>query len=1114
MGTSLCDIRVSSSSFSSFLEHRYDRSDEMLMRERIESLESQNSSGIPFLSCRFQVFPDRVRVNTGMSAFQSTAVNSNEQIERSFSDTREYRCIMLPNNLEVLLVHDPSADKASACIDVKVGSMSDPAVAPGLAHFLEHMLFLGTEDYPVENQYSKFLSDHGGHSNAYTSLEDTVYYFDVNHEYLNEALKMFSSFFICPLFSESGVERELNAVDSEHSKNLQSDTWRSFQLLRSMARTDHPFSRFSTGNLDTLKTIPETLGIKIRDLVVQFYQNFYSANVMKLVVYGKESLDQLEEYVTAHFSKIVDKHLDTPKFPSEVFSNDQLGSVLHVVPVRDVRILDISFPISPIDTLYLTKPTRYLAHLIGHESKGSILSALKSKGLADNLNASVGTSLNDFACFSVSIELTDEGFERYNDVICCLFAYIGLLKHEGPKEWIGQEIKDLSAVQFRYLSKTNPCDYCVDLANGMHTYSQKHFLSGNKMIFDVKVEDSIPFLDMLTPSNAIFVVRHKSFTNKTMRKEKWYKTDYNIDKVDPDYIRLWSEAIATNGNESWKDLLKLPVPNPFISQNFDIKKPKITAESDGLEQSKNGNSSDGAVTGQDVVRIPRCVITTGTSATATPTNGTAEKTSEDTDLNGNSNGNSTIESSISTNGDSAVNKYFTALHGKLLTGWLIEEDIWQLPKFKVIVLIESLSMVATPVASVLTELLVKTVKEVLNDVSYYADCAGLYYDINVSKGGIELSISGYSDKLPVLLNNVVAEMKRVGEPGYITEDMFNRIKSKLSRDYYNYLYWQPYYHCITSTATCLESPRWTYVDKYYALNKITMNTFISMVPLLISNVHIEVLGQGNMVTNEFRLLLEKVVSELGASPLSLQDMPIRRQVRLLPGIEYIHRMHTSSYNKEELNSAIENLYIVDKFALQDCTGDSEHLLALEGLCHLVAHLMTEPAFDELRTKEQLGYIVFTGFKRMESYFGIHIIVQSNHKSPEYLNERIELFLQSFRDKLTEEALSMNIAAVCDSMLEKPKNMEQDSQSFWNEVANKSYIFDRKLRLVHHLKSKVQLSDVLMFYDRYVLTSTTRRKFSSQFYGAGTNFPDGIPTSTVVIEDPAQFKECMPFESHK
>jgi insulysin len=120
-----------------------------------------------------------------------------------------------------LLVSDPDTEKSSACCDVLVGAMSDPSDVPGLAHFLEHMLFLGTEKYPVENAYSSFLSSHGGSSNAYTAQENTVYYFDIQNDHFEEALNMFASFFVCPLFSESATNREINAVDSEHSKNLQ-----------------------------------------------------------------------------------------------------------------------------------------------------------------------------------------------------------------------------------------------------------------------------------------------------------------------------------------------------------------------------------------------------------------------------------------------------------------------------------------------------------------------------------------------------------------------------------------------------------------------------------------------------------------------------------------------------------------------------------------------------------------------------------------------------------------------------------------------------------------------------------------------------------------------------
>lgn len=70
------------------------------------------------------------------------------------------------------------------------GHMSDPDELPGLAHFCEHMLFLGTEKYPDENQYNKFLSDHAGRFNAFTSSDQTDYYFDVAPDHLRETLDM------------------------------------------------------------------------------------------------------------------------------------------------------------------------------------------------------------------------------------------------------------------------------------------------------------------------------------------------------------------------------------------------------------------------------------------------------------------------------------------------------------------------------------------------------------------------------------------------------------------------------------------------------------------------------------------------------------------------------------------------------------------------------------------------------------------------------------------------------------------------------------------------------------------------------------------------------------
>jgi len=68
--------------------------------------------------------------------------------------------------------------------------MNEPKDLPGLAHFCEHMLSMGTEKYPKENEFSKFLSEHGGSCNAATSLENTMYYFGLVHTHFKEALDM------------------------------------------------------------------------------------------------------------------------------------------------------------------------------------------------------------------------------------------------------------------------------------------------------------------------------------------------------------------------------------------------------------------------------------------------------------------------------------------------------------------------------------------------------------------------------------------------------------------------------------------------------------------------------------------------------------------------------------------------------------------------------------------------------------------------------------------------------------------------------------------------------------------------------------------------------------
>lgn len=114
-----------------------------------------------------------------------------EGIVKPREDKRNYLGLKLKNQLNVLLISDPETDISAASLCVHIGAMSDPPFAQGLAHFLEHMLFMGTKKYPVENDYDKFLAQHGGCSNAYTTEFYTNFFFEVAPDYLAASLDRF-----------------------------------------------------------------------------------------------------------------------------------------------------------------------------------------------------------------------------------------------------------------------------------------------------------------------------------------------------------------------------------------------------------------------------------------------------------------------------------------------------------------------------------------------------------------------------------------------------------------------------------------------------------------------------------------------------------------------------------------------------------------------------------------------------------------------------------------------------------------------------------------------------------------------------------------------------------
>jgi secreted Zn-dependent insulinase-like peptidase len=477
---------------------------------------------------------------------------------KSPNDDYQYRLLTLDNDLEVLLISDPDTPKAAAALDVMVGSGDNPAGRGGLAHFLEHMLFLGTDKYPDAAEYEQYITEHGGSRNAYTSFEHTNYFFDVNAPFLPEALDRFAQFFIAPRFDTQYVDREKNAVEAEYQMGLKSDPRRGLDVLQQVMNPQHPYSQFSVGSLDTLADRP---GSSVRDELISFYEKHYSANAMRLVVLGAESLDELEALVSPVFGLIPNKSFQHEVIDAPLFVQDALPMFVRVQPLATLRQLQVSFPINDYRDLYSEKPVSYLGNLVGHEGQGSLLSQLKAEGLAEGLSAGAGLGWRGGALFSVSITLTEKGAAHYDRVLQLLYAYMDMLRDEGPLEWLYTEQARLADLSFRFREQVGPINYVSALAGGMHTYSAGDILRGPYVMDRYDADILLELLGRIVPGNALVILNDKNVT--TDRVSGHYQVPYARQAVSPKLLAAWQSA-------SNADTLHLPAPNGFIAEDTSL----------------------------------------------------------------------------------------------------------------------------------------------------------------------------------------------------------------------------------------------------------------------------------------------------------------------------------------------------------------------------------------------------------------------------------------------------------------------------------------------------------------------------------------------------------------
>jgi insulysin len=465
--------------------------------------------------------------------------------------------IRLSNGLEAYLIEDPEATQAGAVLTVQAGSWNDPDKYPGIAHFLEHMLFLGTEKYPIESDYDHFIRAHDGKSNAYTASDYTLYLFSVCPDAFEEALDRFSFFFKKPLFNPSGVERELRSIDQEFAKNLIQDSFRGYSVTKELANPQHPFHRFSSGNSTTLSKVTQKT-------LKQWYQDHYSAHLMRLIVYGPQPLETLKSWIVKDFKEIPTTWQQASHPQVSVLAEDMQGKIVYIEPIKNMRTLNLKWELPPsLSFQTSSKPEQQISNLLGHEGKGSLLAILKSEGLADGLSASGFRLGKNHLLFSLDISLTQEGLEKISCVLERCFQAIQILEHQDLPSYIFEELKKIHTIRYQYQSREDVYNYLMKMGERL-VYEDLSPFPQSVLIPQIFNQELFhEFLSYLTPQRVHLTIMARDPTMTFNQTEKWVEVPYQT-------VSLSSEQLAVLNHLQPNPELHLPPPNPFVPQNLSL----------------------------------------------------------------------------------------------------------------------------------------------------------------------------------------------------------------------------------------------------------------------------------------------------------------------------------------------------------------------------------------------------------------------------------------------------------------------------------------------------------------------------------------------------------------
>jgi secreted Zn-dependent insulinase-like peptidase len=448
-------------------------------------------------------------------------------IEKSDNDNRNYSWIELDNKLKVILIEDNLNKNCGALLNIKIGSIHD--TIHGIAHFLEHMVFMGSEKYPDVNNFFDNISKSGGNTNAMTSDTDTTYYFTIDSINFMSLLDMFVQFFISPLLNKEYIKKEINSVDSESIKNILDENWISQEMIKKTLYDDFPINHFTCGNKNTLSI--NNIDKKVRD----FFDKYYSSNLMHLILYINKDIDKkhLLKYIEDTFTKIKNKNLPIERKFGEMLKT---GHILKYIPNKNTNNLIICTQIKKDFINLIDSPLDILFWILSNKSDNSLFKLYEKYNYIEDMSIGEFFTYDDYSLIVAKINLTKDGYENYDNIIKIYFEYIDSIKNNNSIEKIYEDIININKNSYKFIENDDIVDTLLDinqlLINKIDPLNLLNFKILKPKFSDIK-DKFINLIKDFKLYNSTIILG--SLENKLINKchDEIYNLYYSINKLEP-----------------------------------------------------------------------------------------------------------------------------------------------------------------------------------------------------------------------------------------------------------------------------------------------------------------------------------------------------------------------------------------------------------------------------------------------------------------------------------------------------------------------------------------------------------------------------------------------------